>query len=275
MKPTPLRSITEDEIVAYERDGGTCLRRVVDPAWLEPLKRGAERALAAHGPYHYIQSSEDDPGFFYTEYFLWRRLPEFRDFALNAPGGEIAARLTRSGEVHFFFDGLFVKEPRTERPSAWHQDQVYYPVDGSKVLILWFPLDAAPAETALRVVKGSHRWGQRFEAVMLKDDADIMQKDDPGFEPTPDFDAEPRRFTILSWDVEPGDCIALNGMAVHGARGNASATRRRRAVSTTWLGDDCVFGHRSELEPQYKALDYRIGERLTDERNFPRVWPKI
>lgn len=272
MNPLALRAIAEDEVAAYERDGGVCLRGVIDPAWLDQLRRGAEQALASRGPYHYIQSPADDPGFFYTEYFLWRRLPEFRDFALNAPGGEIAARLTRSREVHFFFDGLFVKEPKTARPSAWHQDQVYYPVDGNTVAVLWFPLDPAPAETALRVVKGSHRWGKRFEAVMLKDDDHVMQKDDPGFERTPDFDSE--RFSVLSWDVEPGDCIAFNGMAVHGARGNASATRRRRAVSTTWLGDDCVFGHRSELEPQYRALDYRLGERLTDERNFPKVWPR-
>jgi len=274
MNHAPLRSITEAEISAYEEDGGVCLRGVMDPAWLARLAEGAEEALRDHGPHHYIQSAADDAGFFYTEYFLWRRLAPFRDFALHSPGGEIAACLTRSREVHFFMDGLFVKEPKTERPSAWHQDQVYYPIDGRKVVIMWFPLDPVAADTALRVVKGSHRWGQPFSAVMLKNDDAVIQQDQGHVRP-PDFDAEPERYQILSWDVEPGDCIAFHGMAVHGARGNASAARRRRAVSTTWLGDDTVMGYRSEIEPQYDPmLNYAQGERLVDEAMFPRVWPK-
>jgi ectoine hydroxylase-related dioxygenase (phytanoyl-CoA dioxygenase family) len=274
MEGSPLRPITEAEVAAYETDGGVCLRGVVDKSWLTRLADGAEQALQSHGPHHYIQSAADDAGFFYTEYFLWRRLTPFRDFAMNSPGGEIAARLTRSAEVRFFMDGLFVKEPKTERPSAWHQDQVYYPIDGRKVVIMWFPLDPVSADTALRVVKGSHRWGTSFSAVMLKDDDAVIQRDQGHVRP-PDFDAETDRYEILSWDVEPGDCIAFNGMAVHGARGNASASRRRRAVSTTWLGDDTVMGHRSEIEPQYDPmLKYAKGERLTDEALFPKVWPR-
>jgi ectoine hydroxylase-related dioxygenase (phytanoyl-CoA dioxygenase family) len=273
-KPGLIRPIQGKEVEDFWRDGGVCLRGVVDPSWLDGLARGTEQALAQHGPHHYIQSGEKDPGFFYTEYFVWKRIPEFRDFALNGPGGEIVARLTRSAEVHFFMDGVFVKEPRTERPSAWHQDQVYYPVDGQKVAILWFPLDPVPADTALRVVQGSHAWGKWYDAVMLKDDEDVLMKNDKRFEAPPDFDAAPERYTVLSWDVQPGDCIAFHGMAVHGARGNTQSGRRRRAVSTTWLGDDTVFGQRGEIEDQYKNLNYRLGERLTDERNFPRVWPR-
>ncbi len=270
----PTRLVTDSEVSAYEADGGVCLRGVVDPAWLARLAAGAEEALKDHGPHHYIQSAPGDPGFFYTEYFLWRRLAPFRDFAVNSPGGEIAARLTRSAQVHFFMDGLFVKEPKTARPSAWHQDQVYYPVDGNKVVIMWFPLDPVSADTALRVVKGSHRWGKSFSAVMLKDDEDVIQQDQGHIRP-PDFDAEGDRYEILSWDVEPGDCIAFNGMAVHGARGNMSGSRRRRAVSTTWLGDDTVMGHRSEMEVQYNPmLKVAKGERLVDEELFPKVWPK-
>ena len=274
MDSSPLRPITEAEVAAYETDGGVCLRGVVDTSWLTRLADGAEQALHDYGPHHYIQSAAGDAGFFYTEYFLWRRLAPFREFAMHSPGGEIAARLTQSAQVHFFMDGLFVKEPKTARPSAWHQDQVYYPIDGRKVVIMWFPLDPVSADTALRVVKGSHRWGQSFSAVMLKDDAAVIQQDQGHVRP-PDFDAEGGRYEILSWDVEPGDCIAFNGMAVHGARGNTSASRRRRAVSTTWLGDDTVMGYRSEMERQYDPmLKLAKGERLVDEELFPRVWPK-
>jgi ectoine hydroxylase-related dioxygenase (phytanoyl-CoA dioxygenase family) len=83
--------------------------------------------------------------------------PERSRSPRRSPAGAIAARLTGSTEIGFFYDSIFVKEPRTARPSARHQDQVYYPVDGDQVVVLWLALDPSAAESDLRVVRGSHR----------------------------------------------------------------------------------------------------------------------
>jgi ectoine hydroxylase-related dioxygenase (phytanoyl-CoA dioxygenase family) len=267
---TAFDRITEAEVEAFAADGAVCLRGIVDRGFLDTLARDIEAALATPGPNGRRQSPADDPGFFYTDYFMWHRLPAFRDYALNGPGGGIAARLLRSGAVNFFYDGLFVKEPGTAKASDWHQDQPYYPVDGRQVLIIWTPLDPAPAEVALQVVRVSHLWGRQFTPVIFK--TDVALDFDDRYETAPDVEAAREDYDILSWDVAPGDVIAFQGMAFHGARGNPG-TGRRRAFSTTWLGDDAVFAARpGELEPHFRDLDYPDGTRLVDEAVFPKVW---
>ena len=72
--------------------------------------------MASPGPYSNVQSEPNDPGFFYTEYFLWRRLSGFRDFALASPAGELASKLLAAEEVRYFYDGLFVKERAPSSP---------------------------------------------------------------------------------------------------------------------------------------------------------------
>ena len=152
-----LASVSDADVDAYERDGARCLRQVFESKWLDLIESGIERDLRDPGPYGRVQSPPDDPGFFYTDYYMWRRIPELRRFALESPAGAVAARLMRSERVGFFFDGLFVKEPGTRKASAWHQDQVYYNVDGEQALVMWIPVDSVSADTSLRTVRGAHR----------------------------------------------------------------------------------------------------------------------
>ena len=274
MNQAPLREITEAEVAAFARDGGVCLRGVFARSWIDLIASGIEKDLANPGPHGRVQSDPGDPGFFFTDYYMWHRISEFRRFAIESPGGEVAARLLRSQTVHFFYDGLFVKEPGTLKPSMWHQDQPYYPVDGRQVLIIWTPVDPVPRESCLEIVRGSHLWGKWFAPVLFKGDRPLQGKE-ARFVALPDIDRDRGEYDILSWSVEPGDCIAFHGLALHGARGNEALDRRRRALSTTWLGDDAMYGPRpGELEPHFQHLDYRPGERLDDETVFPRVWPR-
>ena len=265
--------VCDQDIAAFEADGAVCLRGVFSADWIEQLRAGTEEALSRHGPYASVQSDHNDPGFFYTEYFLWRRLSVFRDFALGSTASEVASRLLGCDTIRYFYDGLSVKEPNTAKPSQWHQDQPYYPVDG-KLLVIWTPMDAVKHESSLRIIRGSHQWKKWFRPVLFKGDKD-MERPESHYEPLPDVDAEPERYEVLSWDVEPGDCVAFHGFALHGARGNAT-NERRRALSTTWLGDDAVYAPRpGELEKHFQYMTAKIpGERLTDDRLFPLAWPK-
>ena len=272
-----LARVSDADIDTYERDGAHCLRQVFEPKWLDLIARGIERDLRDPGPYGRVQSPPDDPGFFYTDYYMWRRIPELRRFALESPAGAVAARLMRSERVGFFFDGLFVKEPGTLKESAWHQDQVYYNVDGDQALVMWIPIDPVDEETCLQTVRGAHRWPQRFERRMLNDSRDISFGENGGdYVPVPDIESRREDYEIMSFDMEPGDVIAFHPMMLHGARGNPSPTRRRRALQATWLGDDAVYGERpGDVEPHITGHVFEPGDCLIDvESVFPPVWPR-
>lgn len=266
--------ISEAQVETFERDGAVCLRGALAPEWVALVAQGIEKALGDPGPYARVQSAADDPGLFHTDYFMWRRIPELERFARQGPGGAIAARLLRSGGINYFFDGLFVKEPGTVKPSLWHQDQVYYNVDGAQVMVMWIPVDPVARDCCLELVRGSHRWGRSFLPKMIRDERPLVGAED-GFEPMPDIDGHRGDYEILSWDMEPGDCIAFSAMVVHGSPGNRSSTRRRRAISTTWLGDDAVYGERpGEVEPRIEGRVFSPGERLDVPEIFPQVWPR-
>ena len=269
--------VSKADVEAYERDGAVCLRSVFESTWLDLIGEGIEKDLADPGPYGRIQSTPEDPGFYYTDYYMWRRIPELERFALESPSGALAAELMRSRRVGLFFDGLFVKEPGTAKKSPWHQDQIYYNVDGNQIVVMWVPVDPVDEASCLELVKGSHQWCRQFERRMTNDGRDLsLGEDDGEYEPVPDIDAQRESYEILSWDMGPGDCIAFHPMMLHGANGNHSLTRRRRALQTTWLGDDAVYGIRpGDVEPHITGHCFESGDCLIDvESVFPRVWPR-
>ena len=274
MDPRPLREVTAADIETFESDGAVCLRRMFDRAWLDLLVPGIERAMATSGPYSRRQTLEGEPGLYFSDYGASHRVAELRRFALESPAAELAARLMRSERANFFFDAVWVKEPGTVKRSAWHQDQPYYCVDGRQICILWLPIDPVSQWVSLQCVRGSHSWGRMFAPVRFSDGGGYGRPDVGAYEAMPDIDAEPQAHEILTWALEPGDCIVFHGMTIHGAPGNHCEVTRRRAVSTTWVGDDTTYIERpGEMEPQFEGHGLRPGDPM-ESALFPRVWPR-
>ena len=264
--------VTDDDVATFERDGAVCLREVVAPPWLDRLRDGVEQILRAPGPHHHVQTSETDAGLFVTEYALARRLSIFERFVYESPLAALAAALLHCDEIRSFHRNFaaFVKQPGTEKISQYHQDQPYYPIDGRQIVVFWLALDTVEKAACLEVVRGSHRWGKWFAPVLFKDGRQLATDDDR-FEPMPEAGAIRAENDIVSWDMQPGDCIAFHPLALHGAQGSRNL---RRALSMTWLGDDTVFAsRRGELQSHIAGLEFPQGTPLRDAFEFPLVWP--
>ena len=74
-------------------------------------------------------------------------------------GCSVSAALMGSITVRLFHDHLLVKEPGTQQPTPWHQDQPYYNVDGVQNCSMWMPVDPVPLASTLEFLAGSHRGG--------------------------------------------------------------------------------------------------------------------
>jgi len=254
---------------SYEVDGVVCLRGLFDESWLELLRAGTEQALAAPGPHADDQIKPGQPGRNFGDLDLWQRLEPFRRFVFESPAARIAAELMGATRVNFFYDQLLVKEPGTRERTPWHQDQPYWAISGWQVCSIWLPLDPVARDTCVEYVAGSHRWGRAFNP---KHFADGSPYQDTGFEELPDIEAERGRYRILTWDLSPGDCLVFQAMIVHGAPGNASASRRRRALATRWAGDDARYAPRAgETAIPTSDPGLMSGARL-DSPSFPLIW---
>ena len=230
---------------------------------LEPLRALAEDAIRTYETDGVVRLS----GLFGPAWIDLLR--EGVEQCMAAPGPHaVIGNRTLPG---FFFDQVIVKEPGTEQRTPWHQDQPYWAVSGRQVCALWLALDDVAADSSVEFVLGSHRWDVEFNPQHF---ADGSGYEGTGLPPLPDIEGHRDQYRITSFDVRAGDIVAFSAMTVHGAPGNRSLARRRRAVSTRWCGDDARYLQRpGEVAVPSKDPGLRSGEPLGGPL-FPRVWPR-
>jgi len=259
---------TSEQIQSFARDGAVCLRGVFADHWIQNLREWTDIAMSNPGPYAEEYTAKGKAGRAFNDLDLARRHEGFRDFVQSSPAAQIAGEMMGSSKVNFFYDQLIVKEPNTKERTPWHQDQPYWAVDGTQVCSLWTPLDPIAKDVCVQYVAGSHRWGPHNPHHF----SDDRPYDGTGLPELPDIDKNLDRYSLLMWDMEPGDCIVFHGMTVHGAPGNSSGSTRRRALATRWTGDDV----------RYKVLPGEVGAPTRDPGlqdgacmdcdDFPIIW---
>lgn len=250
----------------FREDGVTVLRGAF-AEWVDVLREGIDRNIREPAPDARYYESKDGGGQFFTDYCNWQRIPEYRDFIFNSPAAEIAAELMNSSTIQLFHEHVLVKEAQGGIATPWHQDLPYYCVDGPKTASLWIPLDDIPQERTLEFVAGSHKWGkyyrpQRFNGAPLNEN--------DGLDEIPDINANRDAYTILGWELVPGDAVAFDYRTIHGAPANNSATEQRRAFSLRLLGDGATFARREGIvtSPPFPNLRLQNGDPLSPEE-FP------
>lgn len=263
MKP----AISPDTSAAFRNDGVVVLRGMFAD-WIEPLREGARANLAKPSPLH--RNYSRDGAQFFGDYCNWTAIPEFRAFVESSPAGEVARQLMGARVARIFHEHLLVKEAGADIPTPWHHDSPYYCVAGEQTVSLWLPLDPVPRTICLESVVGSHAWGKLFRPRRF--DGTTYDHSSADLVEMPDISGNREAYSIVSWDLDPGDCIAFDFKTVHGAPGNVTAGSRR-AFSTRWFGEDAVYADRGgATSPPYPHLAARLkaGDSLPEE-DFPVI----
>ena len=263
--------VEQDVIDRYQEDGVVLMRGLYRD-WVESLREGLQRNLDA--PLNYAFPCEStlagEPGRFFDSYCNWLLIPEYFDHVTRSSAASLAGQLMEVNEAQFFHEHAFCKEPGTQRPTPWHQDMPYYCVDGKQTVSLYVALDDAPCEVAVRFIRGSHRWQKIFHPVAFLDGENFDSTGDV-MESAPDVEENPSQYDVLAWDLEAGDCIAFDFLTLHGTTAG-EVKKRRRAVSTRWLGDDVTYCERPiDTSPPFPDIALKPGDRMREDW-FPVLW---
>lgn len=259
--------MNDRDIEEFQSRGAIVLRGVFTD-WVEPLRAGVAKNMAAPSPFERTVKPADGSAWFFQDYCNWQRITEFQAFVMQSPAAEIAARLMRSRTARFFHEHVLVKNPGTSVVTPWHHDQPYYGVDGVQSVSFWTPLDPVGRDVVMECVAGSHRWGKAFRPTRF-DGTPLYANDQ--FEQIPDIDAHRRDYDIVGWDMQPGDAIAFTFRTVHGAPANRSS-QPRRVFSSRWVGDDATFADRGgRTSPPFPGLKLKPGDPL-EASEFPLVY---
>ena len=285
MNTNLLRTITPNEIETYHRDGVLLLPGMFDKDWIEILNKGLDANIETPTRRSRIWYKDTSGRSMFYDHTAWQGIEEYRKFIFNSPAAQIWGQLMDSATVNFFFDSVFVRSTGTQFETPWHQDEPYWSVEGYDACSLWMPLVPVKRKSSLSFVPGSHRLKTVFKQYnfgdlnpVRKKNVDQVDFSDIAEQEFPDINADPERFGVVSWDMQPGDCVAFNGRTMHGGSGKLDDGYELRVFTTKWVGDDVRIKFRDcgmdpDHSPDMIEKGLKPGNRL-DTDLYPMIWKR-
>lgn len=187
---------------------------------------------------------------------IWRDNAVVRDFVLSPRLAEIARRLARVSAVRLWHDQALLKQPGDSKPTPWHQDLPYWPMNEPGALSLWMALDDVNERNgAMSFVPGSQRVGS-LPGINLVDPQDL-------FAMVPKGELAGTQPVTIS--MRAGSCTFHNGRTFHYAAANGT-DRPRRAMVIIYMPDGTTFNGKGHICTD--GLGLEVGKPIAGER-FP------
>ena len=212
---------------AYRRDGHVTVRGLAAADEIAAVRPKILAVVDDVASRRDTQGRLDDYGDLFTQVTnAWRLDEDVRAFAFSSRFARMAAELMGVGGVRLYHDQALVKEPGG-RPTPWHQDAYYWPLDTADTVTLWMPLvDVSEEMGPMAFASGSHRmtgWIPR----PISDEADRVLAGE----------IATRGLAIGGGRaLAAGDATFHSGRTVHSARANASQ-RRREVMTIIYVAD--------------------------------------
>jgi len=281
-----LRTITREEVETYQRDGVLLLQNMFDKDWIELLNKGLDKNIEAPTRRSRIWYKDTSGRSMFYDHTAWQNIEEYKKFIFNSPAAQICGRLTGSATINFFFDSVFVRSTGTQFETPWHQDEPYWSVEGHDSCSLWLPLVLVKQKSSLSFVPGSHHLKSVFKQYNFGDlnperkkNVDQVDFSEIAEQKFPDINADPERFGVISWNMQPGDCIAFNGRTMHGGSGKLDDDCELRVFTTKWLGDDIRIKFRDYgMDPDHSVDMIEKGLKSGDRPGtdlYPQIWARV
>lgn len=284
MSTALLRDVTAEESRQFLRDGVVCLRRVLDPAWIDVIRDGMEELRGAPSPYATIVDAGEL--YLYIDQMPSLHNPKLRRVALESGAGGIAKQLAGTPRLHWLYDQLFYKGSGQVAETPWHQDTAYGFVDGMDIVRVWIPVDPVPRQTTIEVVRASHLWNVEYATTSVKvlednkaststSKFDYLAKQAETLPAVPQIEARRDSFDIIGHAVEPGDVVAFNYHILHHAGAGANPHAKRRALAILYASDGTCLKHRPNPVPDpvgHAGGSWRDGQTLAE---FPEAFPVV
>jgi len=123
--------ITEEQVRFYQENGFIRLDGVLAMQEVEALRVALDVAVEDRRRFDRNEGPRSDPGYakvFLQMVNLWEHYPAVSAYVQNPRIGEIARRLARARSVRLWHDHALIKYPKDSKPTIWHQDWVYWPM---------------------------------------------------------------------------------------------------------------------------------------------------
>ena len=234
--------LADEAVAAFRNDGHVLLRGVARPDEVAAFRPAVSSAVGRFNREHRPLAERDTYGKAFLQVMnLWCEDAAVRRFVFAARFAGVAAELLGAKSVRVYHDQALVKEPGGGH-TPWHQDAIYWPIDGTQCVTMWMPLvDVTPEMGVMTFVDGSNTGAMGEEAI--SDDSEAH------------FDAlVSRTGASLSVPVSmsAGDATFHGGWTLHKAGGNISSVTRE-VMTVIYFASDLTV-QTPVNEPQRRDL---------------------
>ncbi|GJQ20101.1 MAG: SnoK protein [Bacteroidia bacterium] len=229
---------------SYRRNGHIFLPGVVPAAEVQTIRPVILGVVDEVAKARDAQGRISDYSSLFTQVTnVWRLNETVRTFVCARRFAGIAARLMGVNGVRLYHDQALIKEPGG-RPTPWHQDAYYWPLNTDHTVTMWLALVDIPQRMGtMSFVNGSHRNGS-FRPMEISDDSQryfesIIREERP---------------EVQSYELRAGDATFHSGRTLHSAHANNS-DRRREVMTIIYYADGTTV-----LEPdnEHRKTDLKV-----------------
>lgn len=250
-------AVTEAQIQFYQDNGFVQLDDVLTPEELQTIRREIDAIYSTgSGGIHNSGGRSAYAKVLDQRVNIWRDNAVVRDFVFTPRLAEIARRLARVQGVRLWHDHALLKQPGDSKPTPWHQDLPYWPMNEQGALSIWIALDDVDERNgAMSFIPGSHRVGA-LPGINLVDPQDIFAMVPGGAL------AGTKPVTAR---MRAGSCTFHNGLTFHYAAANQTE-RPRRAMVMIYMPDGTTFNGKRHICTD--GLGLEVGAPIAGEM-FP------
>ncbi|MCD9021058.1 phytanoyl-CoA dioxygenase family protein [Cohnella silvisoli] len=255
---------TDEQILFYRENGFVQINDVLSPGELEELRGYLDETMGNKGG-NSLQTDTSGGNYFKV---LNQRVNTWRDhggmakFVLGDRFADLGKQLTGFDGVRLFHDHALLKMPGDSKPTPWHQDKPYWPMnDETKALnafSIWIALDDVDENNGCMKFVPKSQKIKNLKAVDLVTPEDIFSQ--KGAE-------ELDRNTAAIVRMKAGSCTFHDGMTFHYAHANIT-DKPRRALAIIFFEDGTLYSGEAHVATDGQGL--QKGDRIEGPL-FPKL----
>lgn len=181
---------------------------------------------------------------------VWRDHLGVARYSSHPKLAQLALELSGASGIRLFHDHGLWKMPQDSKPTAWHQDFPYWPMNETGALSIWIPMhDVDEHNGCMMFVPGSHKVG-KLNPIDLGDPQDIYEY----VKGTEVANTKP-----VQVPLKAGSVTFHNGLTFHYAHANKSE-EPRRVLALIYMPDGTTFNGKGH--PVTGGLDLEKGQPI-------------
>lgn len=243
---TATASLTEEQIRFYRENGFVQVDNVITPEELEELREYLDEAMTITDGNSF--STDREGGAYYRvlnqKVNTWRDHAGMAKYVLHPRFAEMARQLIGAKAVRLFHDHALLKMPGDSKPTPWHQDLPYWPMNESGGMSIWLTLDDVDENNGcMMFVPGSQKVG-KLKGIDFTNPHDINDYVD---------DPEIVRKQPVIVRMKAGSCTFHDGLTFHYAHANHT-DKPRRVLAVIYMPDGVTYSGKKHPVTEGKGL---------------------